>query len=110
MSEQQPRPCDLDYGEQDENGVDLTLIRHLLSLSPKERLEYMNRASRNAYEVYEIGRRSREERECRSDTTFFGPIPEAHQRELDRRIADEARNPSHGDDWETVKQRLLQDE
>jgi hypothetical protein len=65
MSKPQPRPCDLDYGEQDENGVDLTLIRHLLSLSPKERLEYMNRASRSAYEVYEIGRRSREAGLCK---------------------------------------------
>jgi hypothetical protein len=60
MSKPAPRPIDLDYGEQDENGVDLTLIRHLLSLSPRERLETMNQASRDTYELYEIGRRSRE--------------------------------------------------
>jgi hypothetical protein len=60
MSKPVPRPCDLDYGEQDENDIDLTLIRQLLGLSPRDRLEYMNRASRNAYEIYEIGRRSRE--------------------------------------------------
>jgi hypothetical protein len=60
MSKPQPRPCDLDYGEQDENGVDLTLIREQLKLTPRERLETMNRASRETYELYEIGRRNRE--------------------------------------------------
>jgi hypothetical protein len=67
MSKPVPRPIDLDYGEQDENGVDLTLIRYLLSLTPRERVEIMNKASRDAYEIYEIGRRNRETRPASED-------------------------------------------
>jgi hypothetical protein len=35
------------YGEQDENGVDLSLIRENLKLSPLERLRKMNRISQS---------------------------------------------------------------
>ena len=33
------------YGEQDENGTDLSLIRMLLSMSPQERLRHMDAAT-----------------------------------------------------------------
>jgi hypothetical protein len=66
MSKPVPRPIDLDYGEQDENGVDLTLIRYMLSLTPRERVEKLNRASRDSYELFEIGRRHRETRSTES--------------------------------------------
>jgi len=46
------------YGEQDENGVDLSLIRENLKLTPEERLERGARAMRTALELQEIGRRS----------------------------------------------------
>ena len=42
-----PRPIDLDYGEQDENGVDLTLIRSMLSMTPAERLQFLQNAVRS---------------------------------------------------------------
>jgi hypothetical protein len=66
MSKPVPRPIDLDYGEQDENGVDLTLIRYMLSLTPRERVIQMNRACRDAYRMFEIGRRNREARSAAS--------------------------------------------
>jgi len=48
------------YGEQDENGVDLSLIRENLKLSPKERLLRGDRARRSALRLLEYGRRQRE--------------------------------------------------
>jgi hypothetical protein len=48
------------YGEQDENRVDLSLIRSNLMLSPEERLLRGDRARRNALELLEYGRRQRE--------------------------------------------------
>jgi hypothetical protein len=48
------------YGDQDENGVDLSLIRENLKLSPEERLVRADRARQNALELLEIGRRHRE--------------------------------------------------
>ena len=45
------------YGEQDENGTDLSLIRSLLTLSPEERLLAMDHARRSALELMEYGRR-----------------------------------------------------
>jgi hypothetical protein len=48
------------YGEQDENGVDLSLIRENLKLTPEERLLRGDRARRSALELLEYGRRQRE--------------------------------------------------
>lgn len=48
------------YGEQDENGVDLSLIRENLKLSPKDRLLRGDRATRDALRLLEYGRRQRE--------------------------------------------------
>jgi hypothetical protein len=49
-----------DYGAQDENGVDLSLIRYMLSLSPLERLRVMERHARDTLLLMEYGRRARE--------------------------------------------------
>jgi hypothetical protein len=49
-----------DYGEQDENGVDVSLIRYMLSLSPLERLRVMERHARDTLSLMEYGRRARE--------------------------------------------------
>jgi hypothetical protein len=45
---------------QDENGVDLTLIRDNLRLSPVERLRRGDRARLSALHLLEVGRRARE--------------------------------------------------
>ena len=50
------------YGEQDENGTDLSLIRWMLSLSPEQRLLQGDRARRNTLMLMEYGRRTREKR------------------------------------------------
>jgi len=50
------------YGEQDENGVDLSLIRENLKLSPEQRLERGYRARLGALELRKIGQRTRENR------------------------------------------------
>lgn len=47
------------YGEQDENGVDLSLIRENLKLSPLERIRKAEAASQEALRLMEYGRRSR---------------------------------------------------
>jgi len=60
MSKPVPRPCDLDYGEQDENGVDLTLIRYMLSLTPTQRLRMNDEYARGTLRLMEIGRQNRE--------------------------------------------------
>jgi hypothetical protein len=49
-----------DYGEQAENGVDVSLIRYMLSLSPLERLRAMERHARDTLLLMEYGRRARE--------------------------------------------------
>ena len=49
-----------DYGDYDDNGVDLSLIRYTLSLSPWERLVLMDRHARDTELLMEYGRRSRE--------------------------------------------------
>ncbi|HEV3258307.1 MAG TPA: hypothetical protein VG013_15615 [Gemmataceae bacterium] len=49
-----------DYGEQDENGVDLSLLRYMLGLSPLERLQAMERHARDTALLYEWGQRRRE--------------------------------------------------
>jgi hypothetical protein len=48
------------YGEQDENGVDLSLIRENLKLTPEERLMRGDQARRSALELLEYGRQQRE--------------------------------------------------
>jgi hypothetical protein len=55
----------LSYGEQDENGVDLSLIRQNLELSPKERLLRGDRARRGALQLLEYGRNQRERKRRR---------------------------------------------
>jgi hypothetical protein len=45
------------YGEQDENGVDLSLIRENLKLTPEERLIKGDKARRAAIEMREKARR-----------------------------------------------------
>ena len=45
------------YGEQDENGTDLSLIRWLMSLSPQERLRRMDAATTSALWVRQHARR-----------------------------------------------------
>ncbi len=48
------------YGEQDENGVDLSLIRENLKLTPLERIRKGDAARRQALLLLEYGRRHRE--------------------------------------------------
>lgn len=48
------------YGGQDANGVDLSLIRANLKLSPRERLLRGDRARRSALRLLEYGQRQRE--------------------------------------------------
>jgi hypothetical protein len=50
------------YGEQDENGVDLSLIRAILELTPTERIRRSDKARRDALRLREYGRLHREER------------------------------------------------
>jgi hypothetical protein len=50
------------YGDQDENGVDLSLIRYMLGLTPRQRVLQMSKACRDSYWLYECGRRHREAR------------------------------------------------
>jgi hypothetical protein len=51
----------VNYGDQDENGVDLSLIRWLLAKTPLERLQIMERAARDTRKLNEYGRQLREE-------------------------------------------------
>jgi hypothetical protein len=46
--------------EYDEAGVDLSLLRYMLELSPLERLRHMERHARDTRMLYEYGRRHRE--------------------------------------------------
>lgn len=48
------------YGEQDENGIDLSLIRENLKLSPLERARLADDMRRQAEALLEAGRRHRE--------------------------------------------------
>jgi hypothetical protein len=48
------------YGEQDENGTDLSLIRVNLRLTPADRLLQGDLARRGALQLREYGRRARE--------------------------------------------------
>ena len=60
--EKTDKPSTSDYGEQDENGVDLSLIRMNLRLTPAERLRRGDKARRDALRLLEYGRRNREKR------------------------------------------------
>jgi hypothetical protein len=69
MNENEPLPpiqFPVSYGEQDENGVDLSLIRSMLELSPQERADRMSKFCRDTYWLYEYGRRHREARSFKS--------------------------------------------
>ena len=48
------------YGEQDENGIDLSLIRRNLKLTPLERIRLAEAALDDALQCLEYGRRHRE--------------------------------------------------
>lgn len=50
------------FGEHDENGVDVSLLRYLLQLSPLERLRLMEQHARDSEALREHGRRHRETR------------------------------------------------
>jgi hypothetical protein len=50
------------YGEQDENGVDLSLIRENLKMTPEERLLRGDQGRRSALELMKYGRAAREKR------------------------------------------------
>ncbi len=45
------------YGEQDENGIDLSLIRENLRLTPLERVRKADAARRQALKLLEYGRK-----------------------------------------------------
>jgi hypothetical protein len=55
-----PPPSNLYYGEQDENGIDISLIRENLRLSPLERIRRGNRAREQALRLLEYGRLNRQ--------------------------------------------------
>ncbi len=48
------------YGEQDENGIDLSLIRENLKLTPVERIRRADTAEQEALRLLEYGRQHRE--------------------------------------------------
>jgi len=48
------------YGEYDENGVDVSLIRYMLGRTPLERLILMEQHARDTQVLFEYGRRHRE--------------------------------------------------
>jgi hypothetical protein len=60
------KPPDIDprsplwYGEQDESGVDLSLIRENLKLTPRERLIRAEQTRLSTLRLMEYGRRKRE--------------------------------------------------
>ncbi len=53
-------PGALDYGDYDESGVDLSLLRYVLAMSPLERLVRMEERARDTLILYEYGRQHRE--------------------------------------------------
>ena len=48
------------FGEYDENGVDLSLLRYMLSLTPRERVLRLEKFARDTVKLMEYGRRHRE--------------------------------------------------
>ena len=59
------RPLEGSYGEYDANGVDLSLLRYMLQLSPLERLQVMERHARDVRSLNEYGRRHRQAQAAR---------------------------------------------
>jgi hypothetical protein len=55
------------YGDQDENGVDLSLIRENLKLTPEQRLLKGDQGRRSAQELLEYGRRWRKQERSEPD-------------------------------------------
>lgn len=53
-------PGPMPYGEYDSTGVDLSLLRWFLQLTPRQRLEQMERHARDTLLLYEYGRRHRQ--------------------------------------------------
>jgi hypothetical protein len=53
-------PAALDYGDYDDSGVDLSLLRYMLGLSPLERLMRMEEHARDTLVLYEYGRQHRQ--------------------------------------------------
>ena len=58
------------YGQQDENGIDLSLIRENLKLTPLERIHRANIAEQEAVRLLEYGRQHRENAIRAARTTF----------------------------------------
>lgn len=55
------QPSYFGYGEQDENGIDLSLIRENLRLTPLERIRQGNQAREQALRLLEYGRIHRQD-------------------------------------------------
>ena len=55
------------FPEQDENGVDLSLIRENLRLSPAERLRKGDHARRGALRLMQLGRQHRQRQTHRAE-------------------------------------------
>ena len=55
----QPPSSECGFGEQDENGIDLSLIRENLKLTPLERIRKADSARRQTLKLLEYGRRHR---------------------------------------------------
>jgi hypothetical protein len=55
-----PNPDPLYYGDYSESGVDRTLLREMLRLTPFERLIKMDQHARHTLELLEYGRKHRE--------------------------------------------------
>ena len=53
-------PCRATHGEQDSNGVDISLLRYLLGLTPLERLVLMEGHARDTEVLHEHGHQHRE--------------------------------------------------
>jgi hypothetical protein len=60
-----PTAAAVSYGEYDEAGVDLSLLRYMLGLSPLERLIRMEQHARDTLTLYEYGQRHREAKTSR---------------------------------------------
>ena len=60
QAELQGPPSVASSNQYDENGVDLSLLRYMLQLSPLERLRLMEQKAREMSVLYEYGRRHRE--------------------------------------------------
>ncbi len=63
------------YGEQDENGVDLSQIRENLKLTPLDRIRKADAARRQALRLLEYGRRHRDEGTGNQPSSGVIPLP-----------------------------------